>query len=75
VINCKKHRETSGGLKMPVVGKPVPRKDALDKLRGLAKYIDDYNFSDILHVVTVRSPMPTANSRASTKVPPNVCPA
>ncbi len=41
---------------MPVVGKPVPRKDALDKLRGLAKYIDDYNFSDILHVVTVRSP-------------------
>ncbi len=41
---------------MPVVGKPMPRKDALDKLKGLAKYIDDYNFSDILHITTVRSP-------------------
>lgn len=41
---------------MPVVGKPVPRKDALDKLRGQARYIDDYNFSDILHIATVRSP-------------------
>lgn len=40
---------------MPVVGTSMPRKDALDKLRGVAKYIDDYSFSDILHVVTVRS--------------------
>ncbi|HNX76991.1 MAG TPA: xanthine dehydrogenase family protein molybdopterin-binding subunit, partial [Candidatus Rifleibacterium sp.] len=40
---------------MPVVGESMPRKDALDKLRGVAKYIDDYSFSDILHVVTVRS--------------------
>ena len=42
---------------MPVVGKSLPRKDALDKLKGLAKYIDDYNFSDILHITTVRSPI------------------
>ncbi len=41
---------------MPVVGASMPRKDALDKLRGVAKYIDDYSFSDILHIVTVRSP-------------------
>lgn len=40
---------------MPVVGTSMPRKDALDKLRGAAKYIDDYSFSDILYVVTVRS--------------------
>ncbi|MDD3147090.1 MAG: xanthine dehydrogenase family protein molybdopterin-binding subunit [Candidatus Riflebacteria bacterium] len=40
---------------MPAVGASLPRKDALDKLKGVAKYIDDYNFSDILHVVTVRS--------------------
>ncbi len=40
---------------MPVVGTSMPRKDALDKLKGVAKYIDDYSFSDILHVVTVRS--------------------
>ena len=41
---------------MPVVGASMPRKDALDKLRGVARYIDDYSFSDILHIVTVRSP-------------------
>lgn len=40
---------------MPVVGTSMPRKDALDKLRGAAKYIDDYSFSDLLHVFTVRS--------------------
>ncbi|HAE40066.1 MAG TPA: hypothetical protein DCG57_15765, partial [Candidatus Riflebacteria bacterium] len=42
---------------MPVVGKSLPRKDALDKIKGLAKYIDDYNFSDILYITTVRSPV------------------
>ncbi len=41
---------------MPVVGKSMPRKDALDKLRGTAKYIDDYDLPGILYVVTVRSP-------------------
>ena len=41
---------------MPAVGKSVPRKDAWDKVRGIAKYIDDYSFSDILYATTVRSP-------------------
>lgn len=41
---------------MPVVGKSMPRKDALDKLRGDAKYIDDYDLPGILYVTTVRSP-------------------
>jgi CO/xanthine dehydrogenase Mo-binding subunit len=40
---------------MPVVGSSVPRKDAWDKVRGKANYIDDYNFSDILYATTVRS--------------------
>ena len=40
---------------MPSVGKSLPRKDALDKVTGNAKYLDDYNFSNILHAVTVRS--------------------
>ncbi len=42
---------------MPAVGKSVPRKDAWDKVRGIAKYIDDYSYSDIIHVTTVRSPI------------------
>lgn len=40
---------------MPVVGTSVPRKDAYDKLTGVSKYIDDYNFSDVVHIFTVRS--------------------
>ncbi|NCB40258.1 MAG: xanthine dehydrogenase, partial [Erysipelotrichia bacterium] len=40
---------------MPVVGTSMPRKDALDKLRGTARYIDDYSFSDLLYITTVRS--------------------
>lgn len=40
---------------MPVVGAPVPRKDAYDKLLGVSKYIDDYDFGDLVHVYTVRS--------------------
>lgn len=41
---------------MPVVGKSMPRKDALDKLRGAARYIDDYDLPGILYATTVRSP-------------------
>lgn len=41
---------------MPVVGKSMPRKDALDKLRGSARYIDDYDLPGILYATTVRSP-------------------
>jgi CO/xanthine dehydrogenase Mo-binding subunit len=41
---------------MPVVGKSLPRKDAIDKLRGAARYIDDYDFPGLLYVTTVRSP-------------------
>lgn len=40
---------------MPVVGTAVPRKDAYDKLQGVSKYIDDYNFTDLVHIFTVRS--------------------
>ena len=40
---------------MPSVGCPVPRKDAYDKLLGVSKYIDDYNFDNQVYVYTVRS--------------------
>ena len=41
---------------MTVVGTSVPRKDAYDKLRGVSKYIDDYDFGEeLVHIYTVRS--------------------
>ena len=35
---------------MTAVGASLPRKDAFDKLKGVAKYIDDYNFSDLVQI-------------------------
>jgi len=40
---------------MDTFGKSLPRKDALDKVTGRAKYIDDYTRSDLLWGATVRS--------------------
>ena len=43
---------------MAIVGTSVPRKEGSDKLRGLAKYIDDYAFPGCLRGVTLRSRIP-----------------
>ncbi len=43
---------------MDTVGKSVKRKDALDKVTGRAKFIDDYTRVDMLFGATVRSPEP-----------------
>ncbi|HLD28790.1 MAG TPA: molybdopterin cofactor-binding domain-containing protein, partial [bacterium] len=43
---------------MEIVGKSLPRKDALDKVTGRARFIDDYTRKDLLHASTVRSPKP-----------------
>ncbi|MBI4057491.1 MAG: xanthine dehydrogenase family protein [Elusimicrobia bacterium] len=43
---------------MVSVGKNVPRKEGPQKLCGLAKYIDDYDFKDCLYGVTFRSSIP-----------------
>ena len=39
-----------------VIGKPVPRIDALEKVTGRAMYIDDLRFSDVLYGKILRSP-------------------
>src|SRR5215813_4946249 len=39
------------------IGKPVPRKEGRKKVTGQALYIDDLTFPDMLHGVTVRSPV------------------
>ncbi len=45
---------------MDTFGKSLPRKDALDKVTGRAKYIDDYTREDLLYGATVRSTEPHA---------------
>jgi len=40
---------------MKYVGKEYVRVDGVEKITGKAKYVDDYNFSNMLHVSVVRS--------------------
>jgi CO/xanthine dehydrogenase Mo-binding subunit len=40
-----------------VIGKSVPRKEGRDKVTGQARYVDDLTFPDMIHGVTVRSPV------------------
>ena len=49
-----------------IVGQSLTRVDALDKISGTAKYIDDINFENQLYGVTVRSPYACANIKKIT---------
>jgi len=44
--------------KLNTVGYSVLRKDAIDKVTGATKYIDDLTRKDMLHAATVRAPKP-----------------
>jgi xanthine dehydrogenase molybdenum-binding subunit len=43
------------------IGKPTPRKDAVEIVTGRAKYIDDMEMPRMLHGKALRSPYPHAN--------------
>ncbi len=43
-----------------VVGKPLPRMDAVAKVTGAAKYTDDYKFEGMLYGATLRAKFPHA---------------
>lgn len=43
-----------------VVGRPLPRPDAVEKVTGAAKYTDDYVFPDMLYGATLRAKFPHA---------------
>lgn len=47
----------------PWVGRSVPRREGRDKVTGAARYVDDLDFPDALHGVTVRSPVPRGRIR------------
>src|SRR5829696_4194248 len=40
-----------------LIGKPIPRKEGRKKVTGQALYVDDLSFPEMLHAVTVRSPV------------------
>lgn len=44
-----------------IIGKPMPRPDAVAKVTGAAKYTDDYVFPNMLHGATLRAKFPHAN--------------
>jgi len=57
----------NGHLELPdtrpalnVVGRPLPRPDAVAKVTGAAKYTDDYTFPNMLHACTLRANIPHA---------------
>ncbi len=43
-----------------LIGAAIPRPDAVDKVRGEARYADDLAFPGMLHAAVVRSPHPHA---------------
>jgi CO/xanthine dehydrogenase Mo-binding subunit len=47
-----------------IVGTSVPRKEGVDKLRGLARYVDDIQREGMWHGATVRSTVPRALIRS-----------
>jgi xanthine dehydrogenase molybdenum-binding subunit len=50
--------EEAGGLR--VVGKPLPRPDAVAKVTGAARFTDDYAWPGMLHARTLRAGVPHA---------------
>lgn len=48
---------------MPLVGTPVPRLEAPDKVTGAACYVDDFALPGMIYGVTVRSPGPRGRIR------------
>ena len=51
--------KSSRGLK--AVGRNVLRKDGVEKVSGVARYIDDLSFPNLLHARTIRSTIPAGH--------------
>ena len=44
-------------MQKQLIGQPILRKEGLEKVTGRARYVDDLTFPEMLHGVTVRSPI------------------
>jgi len=53
-------RQLAAGSSFLVVGKDVPRTDAIPKVTGTAQYVADLNMPGMLHAAVLRSPHPHA---------------
>lgn len=47
-------------MKESILGRPIPRLDAREKVTGVAKYVDDLKLAGLLHARVLRSPYPHA---------------
>lgn len=56
--------DDSSSRSFTVVGKDVPRTDAVPKVTGAAQYVADLNFPGMLHAAVLRSPHPHARIKA-----------
>ena len=50
--------------KLTSVGRSVLRKDGLDKVTGVARYLDDLPFPNLLHARTIRTTIPAGEIRS-----------
>ena len=57
VNDCKKNTNTG---RCSVVGQPIKRTDAYEKVTGIARYTSDVSTPGMLHVKVLRSPYPNA---------------
>ena len=61
-----KHSNTKSqdlSLNSGMIGAAVPRPDAIDKVRGEARFVDDLVFSGMLHAAVIWSEFPHAKIR------------
>jgi CO/xanthine dehydrogenase Mo-binding subunit len=47
------------------IGKSFPRKEGRKKVTGQALYVDDLSFPEMIHGITVRSPVARGRSKTS----------
>jgi CO/xanthine dehydrogenase Mo-binding subunit len=51
-------------MHLEIIGQPILRKEGADKVTGRARYVDDLTFPEMLHGVTVRSPIARGRIRS-----------
>jgi len=59
-VSLRGDDKEGGAMAEGIIGAPVLRPDAVDKVRGEAKYVDDLLFSGMLYARVIRSSVPHA---------------
>jgi carbon-monoxide dehydrogenase large subunit len=56
--------DTKNALPTPQIGRPLPRREDIEMVKGGAKYLDDIDLPDMVHVTFVRSPLAHARIKS-----------